>query len=162
TKPLGQQRAALLHPGRRAGGGGVVNRSLIVFLAVFLGAQAAEAKPWRAAMSPGDVAKAHEPFEDKCENCHLVYNGVPDAKCDDCHEGLRLRIDKSEGVHATVKSKPCLDCHTDHKGRTASMTRDTSKKEFDHGKTGFALAGAHEKATCQKCHDRPIEQVKPA
>lgn len=122
----------------------------------------AEAKPWRAIMAPGDLAKAHAAVEDQCEKCHLVYKGVPSEKCLDCHQALLARIDKGEGFHASVSKRPCLDCHTDHRGRDASLTREAALKSFDHAQTRFPLEGPHGKTACARCHARPLDQVSPS
>ncbi len=139
----------------------MVKRFLVSVLLMLIAAPAS-AKSWRAMMAPGELAKAHAFVEEQCEKCHLVYKGVPNDRCLDCHERLRGRLEKREGFHFTVKGRACLDCHTDHHGRGASLTRESAEKAFDHAMTGFPLEGAHAKAGCPKCHDRPMDQVKPA
>jgi nitrate/TMAO reductase-like tetraheme cytochrome c subunit len=41
----------------------------------------------------------------------------------------------------------CADCH-----RPESWTAIRKDQKFDHGRTGFALEGAHTRVTCRSCH----------
>jgi hypothetical protein len=135
---------------------------LLSTLSAILCSSSAIARPWRAMMAPGDVAKQHAHVEEQCEKCHLVYKGVPNEKCLDCHAAIQTRMTKGEGFHATVKAQPCLDCHTDHQGRAGPMTRAKARSSFDHASTGFPLEGAHTKPGCEKCHSVPLDQLRSA
>ena len=80
-----------------------------------------------------------------CFECHVSpsYKGV----AQDCH-GCHARDDKHEGA----LGKDCESCHTPN---------GWGLWEFDHAKaTGFALVGAHVRATCEGCHRQPPEVVK--
>jgi len=129
-----------------------------VLLAVAV-AVPALASGWKALLSPGPMAKAHAEHAGNCDQCHLVYDGIPDEKCLKCHEGLSQRITAGKGYHATVDSQPCIECHTDHLGADASITQAAALAAFDHAKAGFALDGPHAKVTCDTCHTAPVAEM---
>ncbi len=72
-----------------------------------------------------------------CAGCHK--SGEPWRKapvsCAGCH--------KAQDVHRGQFTQSCGDCHSD-----ASW----SGGKFDHGRTKFALTGAHERVSCNACH----------
>lgn len=79
-----------------------------------------------------------------CEKCHardasgrraLHFASV---RCESCHS------DKHGGQFAKeMKEQSCAACHS---------TEDWSPKNFDHSRTGFALAGKHATTKCELCH----------
>ena len=73
----------------------------------------------------------------KCANCHEPKRKLRDApgQCNDCH--------KSDDPHRGRLGEVCADCHD---------TEQWPKARFDHGKTKFALEGAHKKTDCKSCH----------
>lgn len=80
-----------------------------------------------------------------CHECHSArsYKGAA-RDCFGCHQ----RDDKHKGA----LGKDCEGCHS---------PSGWNLWEFDHAKaTGFALAGAHARATCEGCHKQPPEVVK--
>jgi hypothetical protein len=80
-----------------------------------------------------------------CFGCHAAasYKGV----ARDCH-GCHQRDDRHEGALGA----DCESCHSPSGWR---------QWDFDHARvTGFALAGAHSRATCEGCHRQPPEVVK--
>lgn len=82
-----------------------------------------------------------------CHECHAsaTYKGVA-QDCLGCHE----RADKHKGA----LGRDCEACHSPNGWRLW---------QFDHAKvTGFALVGAHARATCEGCHKQPPEAVKLA
>lgn len=104
--------------------------------------------------SPGPLAGSHAEFEAKCDKCHVQGKGaVDDDKCLDCH-----KVAKTSKFHAALVEqarKPCAGCHRDHRGRGFAMVRWVPPKTFDHGDTGYPLAGAHALQTCKACHRVP-------
>jgi len=74
--------------------------------------------------------------EVKCEECHgdQQFKGTP-TDCYACHR----RDDKHNGEFGTA----CGTCHQ------ATRWKDAT---FDHSTSGFALAGAHERVSCEGCH----------
>ncbi|MBM4397851.1 MAG: hypothetical protein FJ087_19475 [Deltaproteobacteria bacterium] len=62
-----------------------------------------------------------------------------DARCDGCHED----------PHGRRLAGACADCHRP----AASWRRVEAGVAFDHGGTGFPLAGRHAGVGCDRCHD---------
>jgi hypothetical protein len=109
-------------------------------------------------LSPGPLSKPHASLEgdQHCNDCHSSGKRVEQAACLKCHGDLGARIAAGQGLHGLqYKGKACESCHAEHLGG-ASTTRwpggDAAK--LDHVLTGWRLEGAHEKTTCNKCHDR--------
>jgi len=72
-----------------------------------------------------------------CESCHkpqTAWSAVA-VTCAGCHKG--------EDVHRGQFTQSCSDCHS---------SNDWSGGTFDHGKTRFALTGAHTDLACDACH----------
>lgn len=137
-------------------------RAIGWFAAVALGtavAVSAGAADWKSFLSPGALSKPHDAFAGDCDQCHLVFDGVPDAKCLNCHEGLADRIADARGYHATVKATACVTCHPDHRGAAFIGTTDEAMAAFDHALTGFAIAGGHSRLGCSACHTAPIGEM---
>jgi len=72
-----------------------------------------------------------------CADCHAAGTKFRDTptQCGGCHA--------RDDAHAGALGTACESCHT------ATLWK---RADFDHGKTGFALAGAHAKADCASCH----------
>lgn len=114
---------------------------------------------WQALLSPGPVHEAHADLAADCDQCHLVFDGVPDGKCLACHEELATRAREGRGWHATVATAPCIDCHTDHVGAAGPITEAEALEAFDHEATGFSIAGAHARVECGACHGGPLAEL---
>ena len=127
------------------------------WLGLVLGAVVSLAIPRAAAaqlLSPGKLAQAHASLEgmSNCTQCHeLGKPGISNAKCLQCHETLRARVQAREGLHATYGNRSCASCHKDHFGTDFQLVRfDTAT--FDHKKAGFELRLAHREEGCRSCH----------
>lgn len=93
--------------------------------------------------------------------------------CDRCH--ARVPVDDSRpdaGTYSQYTGLPfstCSDCHRDpHRGRLGSVCSQchsengwspVDMRNFDHGRTRFALEGAHRQTKCESCH--PTGVTKP-
>ena len=88
-------------------------------------------------LAPGLLSSPHAEYEDnKCEKCHEVGAGVPDAKCVACHEQVGKLYKEGKGLHGHWGAgKDCKSCHTEHKGRGLDTTK-FKLNSFDHQKTG--------------------------
>jgi hypothetical protein len=77
-----------------------------------------------------------------CEKCHAsgVFRGMRFDTCSSCHKS----------PHRNELGPACTSCHT---------TNGWMTRTIEHGKTGFALAGAHQQLACAKCH---VSGVKAA
>ncbi|MCB9669198.1 MAG: hypothetical protein H6736_13955 [Alphaproteobacteria bacterium] len=106
-------------------------------------------------LSPGDLARVHEPNENNCFTCHAINGqGVDPNLCMNCHETVRQQVRQGLGFHSD-KGRNCESCHKDHRGRSFNLIPRGFEADFDHDKTGFPLNGAHRKATCEDCHTTP-------
>ena len=72
-----------------------------------------------AQLSPGDLAKPHNPLEGikNCTKCHELGKKILPAKCLDCHVLLKDLIQAGKGLHAKSEYSHCPDCHSDHQGK---------------------------------------------
>ena len=79
-------------------------------------------------------------------------------RCMACHTGVEQEIDSNGGLHGrfATSAANCRDCHTDHRGATASVTL-ADARVFPHEQTGYALT-AHSLNSeglgvgCRDCH----------
>jgi hypothetical protein len=80
-----------------------------------------------------------------CGQCHVTPRFEARTQdCVGCHE--------RDDVHRGNLGRECARCHTPN---------GWNQWEFDHSReTGFALTGAHGKASCGDCHRRPAGTVK--
>ncbi|MEJ8838608.1 cytochrome c3 family protein [Ramlibacter sp. AN1133] len=107
----------------------------------------------------------------KCESCHGDKSWKVDrfdhsraryplvgrhlrVECKECHRSARYKDTPRE----------CLACHRKddrHDGRLGARcenchnARDWPLWSYEHGKTAFALDGAHRKVRCEGCHRKP-------
>ena len=114
-------------------------------------------------LSPGDLTADHSHLEglSNCTQCHDIGQKVPDSKCLACHDEIDQLISNRRGYHASkdVKSKACIDCHSDHHGLKFDMVR-FDEENFNHSLTGYELEGEHERIECKSCHKS--ENIKDA
>jgi hypothetical protein len=122
------------------------------------------AVPWaRAAgsffrVSPGPLSESHADLDnsESCLKCHEANEGVPNAKCLDCHKALRDRMAQNRGLHATFSGK-CIQCHPGHKGRTTNIVDWKyvgGQQTFNHDLTTFSLTNQHAHVACTACHTK--------
>lgn len=79
-----------------------------------------------------------------CAQCHMSKAFVGSAReCVGCHAAA--------DVHKGGLGRDCAGCHSSNSWQVW---------EFDHGKTGFPLTGAHVRTKCSECHRQPAGQVK--
>jgi hypothetical protein len=105
-------------------------------------------------LSPGPLATSHAKWEgdSKCETCHSAGNGVPNAKCNACHEPIAKSEAAGTGLHGRkFNGQPCAKCHSDHHGRSFAMVR-FAPDTFNHADSGWPLKGAHASTKCSGCH----------
>src|SRR5512140_1337752 len=125
---------------------------LFGFLMFWLLASSASAQ-----ISPGKLSRFHESLEGltNCTKCHVLGEEVANSKCLDCHSPVQSRINAGTGYHSSVdvKNSKCASCHSEHNGLDFELINwPGGKKGFDHGRTGFALEGAHRGRECSACH----------
>ncbi len=101
----------------------------------------------------------HAETEDKCAACHTApwEKETSSDRCMDCHANLA----QSENnfmvmMVAQTRHTPCIDCHTEHKGRDGELSK-MDLTDFDHLLSGFKLQSHIETSsgtvfTCYECH----------
>jgi hypothetical protein len=136
-----------------------MKRRLLATFGLLFASAAVAGGGWRALLSPGPLGRGHEEHAGDCDQCHLVYEGVPNSLCLDCHTELAARMRAGRGFHATAGGE-CVDCHVDHRGADASLTTDAALAAFDHTRAGFSLDGAHGDVACETCHDAPLGRME--
>ncbi len=106
-----------------------------------------------AQISPGPLSEAHTALEgvSNCTQCHGSGQDIVADKCLSCHVEIKEEINSSHGFHFENRAIACVSCHVEHLGRDAKITK-FDEKHFDHSKTGFVLAGAHQPLQCEQCH----------
>ncbi len=77
-----------------------------------------------------------------CEKCHTggVFRGLRFDGCGACHKP----------PHRRALAAACTECHTPDRWATRALDSES------HGRTGFTLAGAHNRVACAKCHPSGI------
>ena len=81
--------------------------------------------------SPGPLSSAHAPRETRCATCHSP--AVVDVRCEYCHDPFGSNRYRNAG-HVWFGTKDpvrvskaaaidCAQCHSDHHGRDARLTR---------------------------------------
>ncbi|MFA7419287.1 MAG: multiheme c-type cytochrome [Melioribacteraceae bacterium] len=88
-----------------------------------------------------------------CTKCHNIGGQVRNAECLTCHTEITQLQKSKKGLHASadVTGKKCIQCHSEHHGRTFRIV-NINTKSFDHSKTSFQLSGKHAKTDCYECH----------
>ena len=127
---------------------------IVAALLAFMAPQA------RAQISPGPLAKAHQPLSGttQCNTCHVFGTKEPTYKCLDCHKEVAQRLAAKHGYHSQIQmknpnGKECVRCHLDHNGENFTLIHwEPSQKQFDHRLTGYKLEGKHDGLACEKCH----------
>lgn len=148
-------------------------------------------------VSPGDVAAGHAPVDLQCAQCHQPAHGVTALRCERCHDvggterlahTAHVLLGSGDPVKADLAATlPCVQCHTDHRGR-ATVLRDVDDREcaqchqfgtldrhpeFAVVKaaitTGLGLKFDHDRhipevvsaglERCQSCHVPTVDQV---
>lgn len=125
--------------------------ALIFLLGIFV--FPSHAKDVGSLISPGDLSSYHGEAEgfSNCTKCHVVGSGITNSACENCHKEITAVVALKKGYHSSVNAQKCVECHTDHKGRSFNMVVWDPKK-FDHSKAGYDLVGKHGRTDCRKCH----------
>lgn len=114
--------------------------------------------PAAAQISPGPLAKAHQPLEGNgnCTRCHGGGNEGMSARCASCHKEIGWLSARGRGIHGRpeVKGATCASCHPDHAGRDFALVTwsEGSEARFDHRRAGWPLVQSHAQARCADCH----------
>jgi hypothetical protein len=109
---------------------------------------------------PAGSVTSHADLAGRCDACHAVAlssTRMGDL-CLNCHAQVKQEIASKGGLHGRLlaTSTNCRDCHTDHRGATASLTL-ADPRVFPHEQTGYTLAAHSLKGQggsfgCRDCH----------
>ncbi len=116
-------------------------------------------------VAPAPLSQPHASLDsaDKCDKCHELGQGVPNAKCLDCHKDLAIQLIAGRSLHKEFKDN-CRGCHREHRGRERDLVDWTplgGREAFDHRRTGFELSGHHQRLACTACHRKRAESGRP-
>ncbi len=88
-------------------------------------------------------------------------------RCLACHTEVAQEIESDDGLHGGFATPAnCRDCHSDHQGVTASLTR-ADLHGYPHERTGYLLR-AHATRdeggafVCQDCHPNSLRTFSPS
>jgi hypothetical protein len=130
---------------------------LFISISILMITPASNADTLKSLLMPGPVIKAHEKYEQDCNQCHDTSSKDKQGKlCLQCHdhENVLDDINNKEGFHGrlpTSVTSDCKHCHTEHEGRDAKIVL-LDPSTFDHSKTDYLLKGAHARTACNACH----------
>ena len=116
-------------------------------MAFVLLAAPAHSNPLEKLLMPGELSLAHSDVESDCGSCHDRSDKSRQRQlCLACHEEVAADVASKAGFHGRAAARAqCHACHAEHKGRAADIV-GLSPEAFDHARTDFALAGAHQAA----------------
>ena len=115
--------------------------------------------------SPGELSPVHARVAELagsagCNACHGNFAQSMRSACLECHAMIAQSLEEKHGLHGTLDAADCARCHLEHHGaeleiagaRAFALAGIEDAKRYDHANLGFALAGAHAKLECAKCH----------
>lgn len=112
-------------------------------------------------MTLGDVS-SHAETRGDCARCHPEpwSSQTMAARCLACHPNVQAELRDPKTLHSAFADvSNCRDCHTEHRGAQAEITRLDAN--FPHEKVGFVLT-RHQKLAdgnpfkCADCHTKSI------
>ena len=145
--------------------------ALVAAIVVVLGILGATVVTGNGIFSPGALSgvaqggpvggvNSHADLHGRCDACHAVaLSGERMGdRCLVCHTTVKQEIASKGGLHGRLlaTSTTCRDCHTDHRGETATLTL-ADPRVFPHEQTGYSLASHQLKGQggtfgCRDCH----------
>lgn len=123
-----------------------------IMLLLGLSCSTGSAQTFESVLSPGPVIRGHQKVEHECNACHVRFDRAgQDALCLGCHKDVAQDLRQRSGWHGKQKAQMCRNCHTDHRGRDATVVA-FDRKQFDHRQSDFELRQRHAQLDCAKCH----------
>jgi hypothetical protein len=104
-----------------------------------------------------------------CSDCHSPFWGAESMadRCLACHVGIQQELLQPGSLHGRLPSADaCRECHTEHRGPQASLTR-IDAVTFPHDSLGYSLQ-AHKVLhngspfDCESCHEQSLRVFAPA
>lgn len=110
----------------------------------------------RSAYSPAKVHRDHQHIT-ACSGCHAPWRRLSNESCSvsKCHSSADFRTYRNRTVaesHDLFQQQSCLDCHWDHRGTDAGIS-----KRFDHR----SLERKTLVEWCAKCHRSSAARAHP-
>jgi hypothetical protein len=117
--------------------------------------------------SPGELSAVHARLEElagrnDCSACHGGFLSDMSDSCLECHADIQAHIEEQRGLHGLLVEgvQQCGLCHGEHHGAGSPLVNRQSfalagvsrLEEFDHGRIGFPMDGAHLALDCAECH----------
>ncbi|MBI4007037.1 MAG: hypothetical protein HY354_00900, partial [Planctomycetes bacterium] len=101
------------------------------------------------------MTRKHQGIHD-CKGCHVPFKGVVSALCQvsECHPSERLLSYSVSAINELHKGKigeDCMECHTEHEGINAKIT-----KPFSHAILPISILNE-----CLTCHDADYQKAHP-
>jgi len=102
--------------------------------------------------------ESHAAFEQECQHCHAPVRCLSANLCQDCHRQIAQERASASGLHGLLPgTDKCQNCHAEHQGRDAVISKVPFANvnherltgfDLDHHQTGYDGASL----TCQDCH----------
>lgn len=113
------------------------------------------------AISPGNLLEKHNTLENNCFNCHNLFTGISNEKCESCHIPEKIGLYTVKGApidqkvekiqfHKMLVQGSCVSCHKEHLGETVSKTIE----HFSH-----QMLAKNDLEKCISCHVKPIDRI---
>jgi hypothetical protein len=127
--------------------------------------------PLSAANDTGAIlggVSSHAALEADCAACHTApwSSQSMTQRCVDCHTGVQAELADPSQLHGRLAAANCRDCHTEHGGAQAPLTR-VKRLLVDHEQFNFSLAvhqttAAGQPFACADCHTESLARFDPA
>ncbi len=109
--------------------------------------------------APLQGVASHAELDRRCGACHAApgSGATMSVRCLECHSDIQAELGDSSALHGALdEAGQCLLCHTEHRGRTAGITRIRGSG-LAHDQFGFSLATHRQTAggapfRCGDCH----------
>lgn len=121
-------------------------------------------------LSPGPLSDArsngvplggyvsHAEFEQQCGHCHAPVHCITDTRCQGCHKDIAQQRASASGLHSLLPgTERCQNCHVEHLGREAVITR-LAFANINHEKLANFSLEQHKTnfdgspMSCESCH----------
>ncbi len=104
-----------------------------------------------ALWAPGHLSRYHADIV-TCDRCHEAFVGASNNKCLACHTLQQFQLRSPTELHHVHQKiidqeRPCMDCHTEHRGVLASIT--IGALHNPHGEFVFRATSS---SSCSDCH----------
>lgn len=111
--------------------------------------------------------RSHAELAQRCASCHApIWSGERMGdRCLDCHVEIQTELDDQASLHFGLADPGnCRDCHSEHHGALATLTR-ADMRGFPHERVGFSLRahpalGDGGTFVCSDCHGSDVRSFQ--